>query len=281
MRRPEPLDPAVERDLAALDAALAGEPDADAELALLVRRRPCRRPATRRRGSASASTRAQRRPPRRRRSRPRPVARATPAGPRPGARASSPRRSSQSSSPAARGEHGGSARPRGPARPPERADRLGRGQRLEPAAASAARPSPRAPRRARPAPGRRVERTVDARPRRAGPAASTRSPTASCARPSARAASSPDSQMRRTGSRGTATFVLRIPAARLDAAVRRPQPPRPRALDRAGGDRPHRGDGRHRRAPARRPHAAPRARRRARDGVGRARRPSARRGCAR
>jgi len=36
MRRPEPLDPTVERDLAALDAALAGEPDAEAELALLV-----------------------------------------------------------------------------------------------------------------------------------------------------------------------------------------------------------------------------------------------------
>src|SRR3954449_15886 len=37
MRRPEPLDPAVEHELSALDAALAGAPDADAELALLVR----------------------------------------------------------------------------------------------------------------------------------------------------------------------------------------------------------------------------------------------------
>src|SRR4051812_4678438 len=40
MRRPEPLDPVVERDLALLDAALADTPDApdaDAELAALVR----------------------------------------------------------------------------------------------------------------------------------------------------------------------------------------------------------------------------------------------------
>jgi len=37
MRRREPLDPAVEAELAALDAALAGTPDADAELAALVR----------------------------------------------------------------------------------------------------------------------------------------------------------------------------------------------------------------------------------------------------
>ena len=37
MRRPDPLDPVVERDLALLDAALAGAPDADAELAALVR----------------------------------------------------------------------------------------------------------------------------------------------------------------------------------------------------------------------------------------------------
>src|SRR3954470_788584 len=37
MRRPETLDPVVERELSALDAALAGDADADAELALLVR----------------------------------------------------------------------------------------------------------------------------------------------------------------------------------------------------------------------------------------------------
>ncbi|MEY2533345.1 MAG: hypothetical protein QOF29_1255, partial [bacterium] len=37
MRRPEPLDPTIERELAALDAALAGASDADAELAALVR----------------------------------------------------------------------------------------------------------------------------------------------------------------------------------------------------------------------------------------------------
>jgi hypothetical protein len=37
MRRPEPLDAAVERELADLDAALTGAADADAELALLVR----------------------------------------------------------------------------------------------------------------------------------------------------------------------------------------------------------------------------------------------------
>jgi len=36
MRRPEPLDPAVERDLETLDAALAGDTGADAELAALV-----------------------------------------------------------------------------------------------------------------------------------------------------------------------------------------------------------------------------------------------------
>ena len=268
------LDPAVAADLAALDAALAGAPDADPELAALASR-TCAPPRRgRRRPSARASTSAS--PPG---SRPRgPAAQRRAGGPRGPARrvrrrarvaaALGARRGaawSRSSSPAdsaLRARSGGGAGRAGvvgrePARlraPARRWRRPARRRRAAPPPVGrAARGTAAGP--ATLAPGRRVER-------------STRLELGTTA---GRFAAVTDGVVRATQRAGGFVAVLAAPAGRRGAArdVRparpgraagggrgRPQPPRPRPLDRAGRDGPH-GRGRpHDVRPARRPDAA-------------------------
>ena len=211
MRRPEPLDPAVERDLAALDAALAGEPDADAELALLVAevRAAAPRPdATERERLDARAAAATTAPPKRlRRWR---VPRLQVLVPALGVVAAALVAVVLAGH---TGEPGGSASSAG-----DTTAELQTGSGGASSSSGAASPAPSLAAPARPAPGRRVERTVTL-------ALGTTdgrfdAVTDGVVRATQRAGGFvSDSQVRRTGSRGTATFVLRIPAARLDAAV--------------------------------------------------------------
>jgi len=240
MPRRETLDPIAERELAALDAALAGAsgPDFDAELAALVR--DVRASAPRFEGPARDGLDARvaggfpsATPPRRRlRLRPVPVRRAL--VPAAGALAAAlvgvvavvgsggDRTSSGSSAgspaleqarPDAAGAGGSSSTSAGGASTTAGA--------LTPKTADPAVPGVAAvPPSVAPAPstGRRVERTVDLSLRTSADRFET--VTDGVVRATQRAGGFvADSQTRRTGTRGTATFTLRIPAARLGAAV--------------------------------------------------------------
>ncbi|MEA2380823.1 MAG: hypothetical protein QOH72_794 [Solirubrobacteraceae bacterium] len=220
MRRPEPLDPAIERELSALDAALDGAPDADAELAALVRDVRAEAPVFDRAAldarvaAGFASERPARRRPRAR-LRPRVLVPALGAvaaallalvfvvGARDGndgaSRPAAVERSGGGSSAAS-----GSAAPKTSAAPGVAA-----------APPVAAPPAVAAP---APAPARRVERTVSlslrATPDRFD--AVTDGVVRATQRFGGFVA---ESELLRGGTGGTATFALRIPAARLDAAV--------------------------------------------------------------
>src|SRR3954470_6917203 len=235
MRRPEPLDPVVERELSALDAALAGAPAADAELALLVREVRAAAPrldaAARERLDACAATAAA--PAKRTRRWRLPglqvlvpalgvvaaalvavvlVGRAGDSGESASTGADAPAElqtdsggASSASRPAAPGGSAGGAAPAAPGG----------------SAGGAATPAP-APSLAtsapRPAPGRRVERTVTLS---LGTTA-TRfdAVTDGVVRATQRFGGFvAESTTSRSRTRGTASFVLRIPTARLDAAV--------------------------------------------------------------
>jgi len=244
MRRREPLDPAVEAELAALDAALAGTADADAELAALVRdvRAVAPRPAAAARAALDARVASGFAPE---------TPRAT------GGRRASTRRARLGGSIGRRAlipalgaaaaallaivviarplgdgaEHGSS---RGAAVPSvasqERAGTdssagaggvtgSGGGAPAQSAAPSVAPPAGTAP----PAPGlaapaRRVERTV--RLDLGARADRFDAVTDGVVRATQQAGGFvADSQIRREGGRGTATFVLRIPAVRVDSAI--------------------------------------------------------------
>jgi hypothetical protein len=216
MRRPEPLDPAVERDLAALDAALAGEPDAGVELALLVRdvRAAAPRLDAAARGRldariAGTSTAA--------------APGATPARrwPRLRVRVLVPAFGVVAAALVALvlvgpARDGGDV-VRRPAPAPNA--EVQSGSSSASGGAGGATPAPSlAPAAPAPAPGRRVERGVElSLGARAGRFDEV---TDGVVRTTQRTGGFvADSQVRRAGSRGTATFVLRIPAARLDAAV--------------------------------------------------------------
>jgi hypothetical protein len=224
MRRPEPLDPTVERELASLDAALAGAPDADAELAALVRdvraAAPQIDPAARAGLDARVAGGFAAAAPKRARRRPRAralvpafgivaaallalvfVLRARDGNELASRTAETPAVEQDSRGAAGGGSASSSAAPKTAVTP-------------APAAPSVAAP----PGIAAPAPARRVERTVTlslgARADRFDGV------TDGVVRTTQRAGGFvADSQVGRTGTGGTATFVLRIPAARLDAAV--------------------------------------------------------------
>jgi len=242
MRRREPLDPAVEAELAALDAALAGTADADAELAALVRdvRAVAPRPAAAARAAldarvASGFTPETRRAPGggttartrlRRALRRRDLIPALAAAAAvlvvvvvlagldtSGQNASSPGPAATGVAAQERGNADSSAGAGGGA---------GSGGGVAPAPSSApsvappAGTAPAAPGLA--APGRRVERTV--RLDLGARADRFDAVTDGVVRATQQAGGFvADSQIRREGGRGTATFVLRIPAARLDAAI--------------------------------------------------------------
>jgi hypothetical protein len=244
MRRREPLDPVAERDLALLDAAVAGAPDADPELARLVRdvRAEVPRPAPAFRAALDARVAAGFPP-------------APPSAARPAAR---PRRLRAALRPrflvpalgvvaaallalavvalplGGSGDQAAS----GPAVGAGEAGGAGAGSRpggsADSAAAKAAPPvatdqaapsaSPAPPALAAPttvapaAPGRKVERTITVD--LGTPAGRFDDVTDRVVRTTQRAGGFvADSRIRRSGSRGTATFVLRIPSARLDAAI--------------------------------------------------------------
>ena len=244
MRRREPLDPAVEAELAALDAALAGTPDADAELAALVRdvRAVAPRPAAQARATLDARVASGFAPETPRATAGRRATRRTRLGGSIGRRALIPALGAAAAALLAiviiarplgdAGEHGSSRGAAVPAvAPQERAgtdSSAGAGsvagsgggaapaQSGTPSTAPPAGTAPAAPSLA--APGRRVERTVrldlGARADRFDPV------TDGVVRATQQAGGFvADSQIRREGGRGTATFVLRIPAARLDAAI--------------------------------------------------------------
>ena len=242
MRRRDPLDPAVEAELAALDAALAGTADADAELAALVRdvRAVAPRPAAAARAAldarvASGFTPETRRAPGggttarvrlRRALRRRDLIPALAAAAAvlvvvvvlaglgtSGQNASSPGPAATGVAAQERGNADSSAGAGGGA---------GSGGGVAPAPSSApsvappAGTAPVAPSLA--APGRRVERTV--RLDLGARADRFDAVTDGVVRATQQAGGFvADSQIRREGGRGTATFVLRIPAARLDAAI--------------------------------------------------------------
>jgi hypothetical protein len=222
MRRPEPLDPAVERELAALDAALAAAPDADAELALLVRDVRAAAPrldaAARERldarVEAGAAVAPEAKPARRL-----PRLRGRVLVPAFGVLAAAlltvvlVGRAGESD--------GGGAASRGGQSPAEVQSRTTSGTASSGAGAASPAPSlaaPAPPPAPSPAPGRRVERGVElSLGARAGRFDEV---TDGVVRTTQRAGGFvAESSTRRSGSRGTATFVLRIPAARLDAAV--------------------------------------------------------------
>ena len=295
MRRREPLDPVVEAELAALDAALAGTADADAELAALVRdvRAVAPRPAAAARAALDARVASGFAPEAPRPTRPGGGDRLDPAASRPApprprprarrrrrraARARGPRPGRSDASgeqrlvggppppPASPRRSGGRGLERGSGR--RRGIRRRRRARRSPPPPSLAPPAARAP--AAPSPGRprppgRADRPP--RPRRRAPTAST-TVTDGVVRATQQAGGFvADSQIRRAGGRGTATFVLRIPAARLDTAIADlSRLAHVRAIEQGATDLTGR-DRRHRRPPARRPDAPPRPRRRARDGV--------------
>jgi hypothetical protein len=226
MRRPEPLDPTIERELLALDAALAGATDADAELAALVCDVRATAPPFGGAARAALDERAANgfagerpaRPPMALRLRARVLvptlgavaaallalvfvvrARDTDEGAnRPAAVEQSARDSSSSGSAA-----GSSSATPGVAAPAP-------GVAAAPPGVAAPAPAP--------APARRVERAVTLSLR--ATAERFDSVTDGVVRTTQRFGGFvADSQVRRTGTRGTATFALRIPAARLDAAV--------------------------------------------------------------
>jgi hypothetical protein len=232
MRRREPLDPAVEAELAAIDAALAGTADADAELAALVRdlRAAAPRPAAAARAALDARVASGFAPEARRapgggttaRPRLRRVLRRRDLVPALAAAAAAlvvvvvlaglDTRGQNASSPAptatsvAAPERGGADSSAGAA------GGAGSGAGVAPPAGTA----PVAPSVA--APGRRVERTV--RLDLGARADRFDAVTDGVVRATQQAGGFvADSQIRREGGRGTATFVLRIPAARLDAAI--------------------------------------------------------------
>ena len=242
MRRPEPLDPIVERDLAVLDAALTGAPDADAELVRLVRdvRAEAPRPAPAFRaaldarvaaGFAPAPPPTADRPAPARAGRLREALRPRFLVPALGVVAAAllalvvvtgPSGSTgeqTTSSPAiGAGEAGGVGQAgsadssASKAAPPVATDQVA-------PSASAAPPALATPTTVAPAaPGRKVERTVTVD---LGAAAGRFDDvTDRVVRTTQRAGGFvADSRIRRAGSRGTATFVLRIPSTRLDAAI--------------------------------------------------------------
>jgi hypothetical protein len=224
MRRPEPLDPAVERELADLDAALAGAPDADAELALLVREVRAAAPrldaAARERLDARAAAAAAPA----KRARPWRLPRLQVLAPALGVVAAAlvavvlvgrTGDGDESSSKTAvtptelqTGSGGGSSASGTPAAPPADVATSG---------TAAPAPSLAAP-SARPTAGRRVERTVTLS--LGTTAARFDAVTDGVVRATQRAGGFvSESSTQRSRTRGTATFVLRIPTARLDAAV--------------------------------------------------------------
>jgi hypothetical protein len=223
MRRPEPLDPAVERDLAALDAAVAEAPDADPELLALIRdvRALAPRPAASARAALDARVAAgfprAPRPDRRPRWLPRPALM-----PALGAAAAAfvalvvVVGVARNGHDAASGGSAQSARPRperstGTAVPPAAT--------VAPAAPGAAAPSAPAPGLAAPAsPARRVERSV--RLELGARGSRFDAVTDAVVRTTQRAGGFvAGSQIGQDATRGSAMFVLRIPAARLDATV--------------------------------------------------------------
>ncbi|MEA2267738.1 MAG: hypothetical protein QOC64_348 [Solirubrobacteraceae bacterium] len=242
MRRPEPLDPAVAADLDALDAALSGAPGADPALAALVR--DVRAVAPRHGADARAALDA-----RVAAGFPRTPRRARPGG-RAGAAAGAPRRRRWALAPAlgvaatalvalvvVLGSRGGAGDETGSAgggsgssavtqqAQPESSAPGDAARDASGAAAPAPAPPAAAPattavpgRTVAPAPGRRVERTVSLE--LGAGAGRFDAVTDAVVRTTQRAGGFvAGSQVSRAGRRGTATFVLRIPAARLDAAV--------------------------------------------------------------
>jgi hypothetical protein len=241
MRRRESLDPAVEHDLEALEAALSGAPGADPALVALARdvRAAAPRPGARARAALDARVEAgfsrPARPGRRlwraagtpswpRRLVPAggvlaaalvAVVVALSAGDRGGGGGSA-------SDPAVTGERApGAPRPPGAPAPRESSDSAGAGAAPRASDRRAAQPpataTPAVP-LAPAAPGRRVER--DVRLELGARADRFDSVTDRVVRATQRAGGHvAGSQIARDGGRGTATFVLRIPAARLDAAV--------------------------------------------------------------
>jgi uncharacterized protein DUF4349 len=213
MRRHEPLDPAVERELSALDAALAGAPDADAELALLVREVRAAAPRLDRAARGRLDTRV--------------AAAAAPRARRqwrfPPLRVLAPALGVVAAALVAvvlvgrTADGGDTAGRQAPA--PTELQSSGGSSASSSGSGTAAAPSLAAPPAAVPAaPARRVERGVElSLGARAGRFDEV---TDGVVRTTQRAGGFvAGSQVRRAASRGTATFVLRIPAARLDAAV--------------------------------------------------------------
>ncbi|MEA2288971.1 MAG: hypothetical protein QOD55_968 [Solirubrobacteraceae bacterium] len=244
MRRPEPLDPAVAADLDALDAALSGAPGADPALAALVRDVPAVAPRHGADARAALDARVDA-------GFPRTPRRARPGG-RAGASAGAPRRRRWALAPAlgvaatalvalvvVLGSRGGAGDETGSAgggsgssavtlqaQPescaPGDAARDASGAAAPAPAPPAAAPAPATTavpgRTVAPAPGRRVERTVSLE--LGAGAGRFDAVTDAVVRTTQRAGGFvAGSQVSRAGRRGTATFVLRIPAARLDAAV--------------------------------------------------------------
>jgi hypothetical protein len=210
MRRPEPLDPAAERELSALDAALAGAPDADAELALLVREVRAAAPrldaASRERLDARVASAAAPAPARRWRM--------------PQLQVLVPALGVVAAALVAvvlvgrAGEGDESASRPAVEAPAELQTGSGGGG----SAGSAATPAPSLAAPARPAPGRRVERTVMLS--LGTTAARFDAVTDGVVRATQRFGGFvAESSASRSRTRGTASFVLRIPTTRLDAAV--------------------------------------------------------------
>jgi hypothetical protein len=233
MRRPEPLDPVVASDLAALEAALADAPDADAELAALVRdvRAVAPRPAPAARAALDERVAAGFPDPAPGLPKPRP--RSVPGLLRRGglipalAVAAAALLALVVVTGVLRG--GGSERATSAPAVPETAKDAGGGvagggsgdARSGAAplpAPAAAPPGIAAPQAPAPAPGRKIERSV--RLELGARADRFDDVTDGVIRTTQRAGGFvADSQVRRDGSGGTATFVLRIPASRLDTAV--------------------------------------------------------------
>jgi hypothetical protein len=237
MRRPEPLDPAVASELAALDAALAGAPGADPGLVALAADVRAAAPAMDPAARAALDDRVAAgfpRPERRRRLawRPRVL------GPALGTLAAAlvaivvvvggvGDRGGEEGAGGGSGASSVAAEPPPGAResrPPDRAPTQQRDSSstvpstVAPPGAGSATPAAAPAPGIAPTPGRRVERTV----RIALGARADRfdAVTDGVVRTTQRAGGFvAGSEVGREGERGTATFVLRIPAARLDAAI--------------------------------------------------------------
>ena len=212
MRRPETLDPAVAAELEALDAAISGAPGADPQLAMLAEDLRAIAPAMRERPRAALDARVAAGFPRRS------------WRPRLGMRTLLPATAVVAVAIVALVAVAGGGEDRfsdsgGGAAAPESASRSAAPQAADSAAAPSASVAPGVAGAPVPAqPGRRVERSarLDLGARADRFDAVTDGVVRTTQRHGGHVAGS---QIGRDGSRGTASFVLRVPTGRLDAAI--------------------------------------------------------------